>query len=89
MPDSTSAQPILDAAEQAAVVGDIHAAEQLLRQAVRLQETHLGPHHPDLANTLNNLASSARRRDGWTRRRAAIDGRTISPPPRSTLTIRS
>ena len=55
MPDSTSAQPILDAAEQAAVVGDIDAAEQLLRQAVRVQETHLGPHHPDLANTLNNL----------------------------------
>lgn len=55
MPDSTSAQPILDAAEQAAVVGDIDAAEQLLRQAVRLQETRLGPHHPDLANTLNNL----------------------------------
>ena len=55
MPDSTSAQPILDAAEQAAVVGDIDAAEQLLRQAVRLQETQLGPHHPDLANTLNNL----------------------------------
>ena len=55
MPDSTSAQPILDAAEQAAVVGDIDAAEQLLRQAVHLQETHLGPRHPDLANTLNNL----------------------------------
>jgi hypothetical protein len=55
MPDSTSAQPILDAAEQAATAGDIDAAEQLLRQAARLQETHLGPHHPDLANTLNNL----------------------------------
>jgi hypothetical protein len=55
MPDSTSVQPILDAAEQAAAAGDIGAAEKLLRRAVRLQETQLGPQHPDLANTLNNL----------------------------------
>ena len=55
MPDSSSVQPILDAAEKAAADGDIDAAEQLLRRAVRLQEGNLGPHHPDLANTLNNL----------------------------------
>ena len=55
MPDSSSVQPILDAAEKAAADGDIDAAEQLLRRAVRLQEADLGPHHPDLANTLNNL----------------------------------
>jgi hypothetical protein len=55
MPDSGSVQPILDAAEKAAADGDIDAAEQLLRRAVRLQEANLGPHHPDLANTLNNL----------------------------------
>ena len=55
MPDSSSVQPILDAAEKAAADGDIDAAEQLLRRAVRLQEANLGPHHPDLANTLNNL----------------------------------
>jgi hypothetical protein len=55
MPDSSSVQPILDAAEKAAADGDIDAAEQLLRRAVRLQEANLGRHHPDLANTLNNL----------------------------------
>jgi tetratricopeptide (TPR) repeat protein len=55
MPDPTSVQSILDAAEQAAAVGDIGTAGQLLRRAVALQETQLGPHHPDLANTLNNL----------------------------------
>jgi hypothetical protein len=55
MPDSSSVQPILEAAEKAAADGDIDAAEQLLRRAVRLQEADLGPHHPDLANTLNNL----------------------------------
>jgi hypothetical protein len=55
MPDSSSVQPILDAAEQAAAAGDLGAAGELLRQAVQLQEIDLGPHHPDLANTLNNL----------------------------------
>ena len=29
--------------------------KKLLRQAARLQEASLGPRHPDLANTLNNL----------------------------------
>jgi hypothetical protein len=46
---------VVDAAEQAAAVGDLDAASELLRQAVQLQEAELGPHHADLANTLNNL----------------------------------
>jgi hypothetical protein len=53
--DSTSAEAMLDAAERAAAAGDLAAAEQLLRRAVRSQETQLGPLHPDLANSLNNL----------------------------------
>jgi hypothetical protein len=52
---STSVHPILEAAEQAAAAGDVAAAGELLRRALQLQETDLGPHHPDLANTLNNL----------------------------------
>ena len=52
---ATSVHPILEAAEQAAAAGDIAAAGELLRRALQLQETDLGPHHPDLANTLNNL----------------------------------
>ncbi len=43
-------------AEQAANAGDYATAEPLLREAALLQEAALGPLHPDLANTLNNLA---------------------------------
>ena len=46
---------VVDAAEQAAAAGDHASAEQLLREAAVLQEARLGPVHPDLANTLNNL----------------------------------
>jgi hypothetical protein len=46
---------IIEAAEQAAAAGNYASAEKLLREAARLQEASLGPLHPDLANTLNNL----------------------------------
>jgi hypothetical protein len=38
------------------MAGDFTAADELLRGAARIQEDELGPLHPDLANTLNNLA---------------------------------
>ena len=47
---------MLEAAERAAIGGDLASAEELLRKAASLQESELGPLHPDLANTLNNLA---------------------------------
>jgi hypothetical protein len=46
---------ILDSAEQAAAAQDFVSAEHYLRQAAVIQEVQLGPAHPDLANTLNNL----------------------------------
>jgi tetratricopeptide repeat protein/DUF2914 family protein len=46
---------ILQAAELAAEAGNYTAAEHLLREAARQQEASLGPRHPELANTLNNL----------------------------------
>jgi hypothetical protein len=46
---------IIEAAEQSAAAGDYASAEKLLREAAILQEASLGPLHPDLANTLNNL----------------------------------
>jgi len=46
---------IIQAAEKAAEARNYIAAENLLREAARLQEASLGPRHPDLANTLNNL----------------------------------
>jgi hypothetical protein len=55
MPETREPQSVIDAAEQAASAGDYPAAEQLLREAALLQEASLGPLHPDLANTLNNL----------------------------------
>ena len=45
----------MEAADSAAAAGDYVSAETLLRKAARLQESSLGPLHPDLANTLNNL----------------------------------
>lgn len=56
MAESPDLQSVLEAAERAAAGGDHASAEQLLREALRLQEAALGPNHPDLASTLNNLA---------------------------------
>jgi hypothetical protein len=53
--DAQEPRSIIDAAERAATDGDHATAERLLSQAARLQEAQLGPLHPDLANTLNNL----------------------------------
>jgi hypothetical protein len=47
---------LLDRAEHAAMAGDFASADELLRDAAHFQEEELGPLHPDLANTLNNLA---------------------------------
>ncbi len=55
MVDAREPGSVVEAAEQAAAAGDYASAEQLLREAVRLQEASLGPLHPDLANSLNNL----------------------------------
>ena len=55
MSDTRDPQSVIAAAEQAAAGGDFASAERLLREAASLQEATLGPEHPDLANTLNNL----------------------------------
>jgi hypothetical protein len=56
MTEPYDARHMLDRAEQAATAGDFASAAELLREAARIQEEQLGPLHPDLANTLNNLA---------------------------------
>jgi hypothetical protein len=53
--EARESQAVVQAAEQAAAAGDHAKAETLLREAARVQEASLGPRHPDLANTLNNL----------------------------------
>jgi hypothetical protein len=55
MPEPHESHSIIESAEQAAAAGNYSAAEKLLREAAALQEQTLGPQHPDLANTLNNL----------------------------------
>jgi Protein of unknown function (DUF2914)/Tetratricopeptide repeat len=61
MTEPYDARHMLDRAEQAATAGDLASAAELLRGAARIQEEQLGPLHPDLASTLNNLAIVAER----------------------------
>jgi hypothetical protein len=56
MSELQDAGRMLAEAEQAAIANDLVFAYELLRGAARIQEAELGPLHPDLANTLNNLA---------------------------------
>lgn len=75
----------LQAAEQAATAGDFASADRLLREAARIQEAELGPLHPDLASTLNNLAIVAERtgqqRDAEEFYRRAATIASVSLPP--------
>jgi hypothetical protein len=53
---------MLAEAERAAGMGDLVSAEELLRDVGQIQRTELGPFHPELANTLNNLAIISEKR---------------------------
>jgi hypothetical protein len=78
MPELQDARRLLELAEHAANAGDLRSADELLRNAARLQETELGPLHTELANTLNNLAIVAEKSgrlddaEGFYRRAVAI-----------------
>ena len=61
MSDPQNVSTVMEAAAQAAGVGDFVSAERELRRAFALQEAALGSSHPDLANTLNNLGVVAER----------------------------
>lgn len=63
MPEARELRSVIEAAEKAASVGDYVTAELNLREAAALQEAQLGPFHPDLANTLNNLGVIYERAD--------------------------
>ena len=78
MSELEEARRLLERAEQGAIAGDFISAEELLRRAAAIQEKELGPLHPDLANTLNNLAIVAEKSgrlaeaEAFYRRAAAI-----------------
>ena len=85
MPELRGARSIIENAEQAAAAGDYASAEDLLREAAALQEQTLGPNHPDLANTLNNLGIVCERTDNpldaehYFRRAYTIATTTLAP----------
>jgi tetratricopeptide (TPR) repeat protein len=85
MPEPHEARTIIEHAEQAAATGDYASAEDLLREAAALQEQTLGPHHPELANTLNNLGIVCEMTDNpidaehYFRRAYAIATATLAP----------
>jgi hypothetical protein len=85
MSEPRNVRHMLAEAERAASTGDLVSAEELLRGAADLQETELGPFHPDLANTLNNLAVVAekdgRPHDAETFYRRAVEIASASLPP--------
>src|SRR5688572_12274729 len=56
MPDEHDLNALNAAASSAATAGDFAAAVSYLRGALDRQMDTLGPKHPDLATTLNNLA---------------------------------
>jgi len=85
MSEQTDVRHMLDLAERAAIAGDLASADELLRSAARIQEDELGPLHPDLANTLNNLAIVAEKTgrlgdaETFYRRAAAIASGSLPP----------
>ena len=85
MPEPRGAHSIIENAEQAAAAGNYASAEDLLREASVLQEQTLGPQHPDLANTLNNLGVICEMTDNpidaehYFRRAYAIATATLAP----------
>jgi hypothetical protein len=84
MSEPQEIRSLLDLAEGAAVAGDFAAADELLRRVARIQETELGPLHPDLADTLNNLAivaeKTGRPDDAETFYRRAVAIASTLPP---------
>src|SRR3954462_13035121 len=56
MSELQNVQHLLEEAKRAADAGDLAAADALLRDVARIQESELGAVHPELPNTVNNLA---------------------------------
>jgi tetratricopeptide repeat protein/DUF2914 family protein len=85
MSELQEARHLVERAEQAAMSANFAAADELLKKAARIQEKELGPNHPDLAKTLNNLAILAEKTGRTTEaeplyRRAATIAAAALPP---------
>jgi hypothetical protein len=93
MSDRRDARDMLERAEHAAAAGNFASADELLRNATRIQEETLGPLHPDLANTFNNLAVVAEKTgnlgDAETFYRRAVAIASASLPPEHPMVVAS
>lgn len=93
MADEFDADAAIAAAETAAGAGDFALAEQHLREAAALQAAALGPAHPDLANTLNNLGVACEQAgkldEAEAAYRRAHDIAVAALPPDHPLLVRS
>jgi hypothetical protein len=93
MSEPQTIQSMLAEAELAANAGDLVSAEELLKNAAQLQEKELGPSHPDLANTINNLAivaeTTGRLDDAEALYRRAVAITSASLPANDTMVIAS
>ena len=93
MSDRLDARDMLERAEHAANAGNFASADELLRNAARIQEETLGPLHPDLASTLNNLAFVAEKTgnlgDAETFYRRAVGIASVSLPPDHPMVVAS
>lgn len=76
---------MLEEAKRAANAGELGSADVLLQEVARIQEAELGPLHPELANTINNLAVVAEMEgrlgdaEAYYRRAVAIASASLSP----------
>jgi hypothetical protein len=84
---------MLEQAKRAADAGELASADVLLHDVARIQETELGPLHPALANTVNNLAVVAemegRVLDAEAHYRRAVAIATASLPPDDPIVVSS
>ena len=72
MSEAPQARSLTELAEAAAAAGDFASAVRHLQDLAAVQEAELGPSHPDLANTLNNLGVASERAGELDRAEAAF-----------------
>jgi hypothetical protein len=91
MSELQNVEHMLEEAKRAADAGELASADVLLQEVARIQETELGPLHPALANTVNNLAVVAemegRIPDAEAYYRRAVAIATASLPPDDPIVV--
>jgi len=93
MSELQNVELLLEEAKRAANAGELASADVLLQDVARIQEAELGPLHPALANTVNNLAVVAemdgRLPDAEIYYRRAVAIASVSLPPDDPIVVSS